>query len=456
MLYTTGKLIIKDFKMKKTTLWLGYSFLFTSIIYFSSGGWLTLFSNASALMWREEFVLLSGVIAYVLMTLSMLIAARFAWLDRAMGGLDKAYGLHKWAGIFATLAVILHWLGENAPKWMVKLNWIAHPGLLGSETTNAQWQINLFKSGVIIGEWSFYLLVVFVCLALIQKVSYHHFRLIHKIFPYIYIASAYHVITAMLKTNWWNTPAAWLLVALSVIGIACAFASIFKQIGKPKKIKAVISRIHQFKNDLLEIDIHIPGRSFQHQAGQFAFVSFAHDPEPHPFTIASFGKNTSTLRFAIKALGDFTNNMFHQVQVGQTVELEGPYGQFIFNQESSRQIWIAGGIGITPFLSRLETLAHKHSQTIDLWYCAKDEANHAYPHHLDELCKETKVTLHRINSSSGKRLTAEMLNITEQDLRCTSIWFCGPQSFAETLKKDLRKMGFPVHTNFYQENFSWR
>ena len=51
---------------------------------------------------RDQLILLTGLSAYAVMTLIMLLAVRPMWLETRLGGLDKMYRLHKWSGILAT------------------------------------------------------------------------------------------------------------------------------------------------------------------------------------------------------------------------------------------------------------------------------------------------------------------------------------------------------------------
>ena len=52
--------------------------------------------------------------------------------------------------------------------------------------------------------------------------------------------------------------------------------------------------------------------------------------------------------FSIKGLGDYTRRLPKQLFPGQMVTVEGPYGRFDFRGDCPRQLWLAGGIGITP------------------------------------------------------------------------------------------------------------
>lgn len=107
-----------------------------------------------------------------------------------------------------------------------------------------------------------------------------------------------------------------------------------------------------------------------HDAGQFAFVNFDDPEDAHPFTISSAWADDGLLTFTIKGLGDYTRALATSL-VGQGVVVEGPYGRFNFLGDHRLQIWIGGGVGITPFIARLNGLAHEgHSERIDLFYYA--------------------------------------------------------------------------------------
>lgn len=69
----------------------------------------------------------------------------------------------------------------------------------------------------------------------------------------------------------------------------------------------------------------------------------------HPYTIASGRwEETSRITFVVKDLGDHTHRLHEQLRVEQAVRVEGPYGCFTFDDGRVHQIWIGGGIGVTP------------------------------------------------------------------------------------------------------------
>jgi predicted ferric reductase len=61
---------------------------------------------------RQEALYLSGLLSIALMSLAMLLATRPTWLESSLGGMDRVYRTHKWAGILAISFAALHWLIE--------------------------------------------------------------------------------------------------------------------------------------------------------------------------------------------------------------------------------------------------------------------------------------------------------------------------------------------------------
>src|SRR5262249_194321 len=97
--------------------------------------------------------------------------------------------------------------------------------------------------------------------------------------------------------------------------------------------------------------------------------------EWHPFTISSV-PGDSSLSITVKSLGSYTGNMIKLLsgQSGVPAMVEGAYGRFSFRNFSNlNQIWVAGGIGITPFLSMAHDLGEGQC-SVDLYYSVKTEA----------------------------------------------------------------------------------
>ncbi|WP_051683863.1 ferric reductase-like transmembrane domain-containing protein [Blastococcus sp. URHD0036] len=105
-------------------------------------------------------------------------------------------------------------------------------------------------------------------------------------------------------------------------------------------------------------------RPFRFRAGQFAWILPGRSPFTltyHPFSMSS-STHSSRVEFTIKQVGDFTDSI-RGLRVGDTVYVDGPHGSFTLERHPGMGfVFIAAGVGVTPFLSMLSTLADQGDQ----------------------------------------------------------------------------------------------
>jgi predicted ferric reductase len=349
----------------------------------------------------------------------------------------------------------MHWMLEWLPENLAKAGWIAGPNRpRGPRGEPDQW-IELAK---VVGEWAGYILLALVVIALVRRIPYRWFRLVHKAFGLVFLAGAFHGLM-QLPADYWQSPLGWLTTAVAAVGIVPALLSLAGRIGRKRQHAASIEAIRQHPGQLLEIVVRPLAGWPGHRAGQFLFINFAQRGEgAHPFTIASdWNSQEGTLTLAIKALGDFTRALPSLVQPGQRITLEGPYGRFDFAPAASEhQVWVAGGIGVTPFLARLGELAREHGGgkiNADFFYSTPQMAPDEFPSALAERCAAAGVRLHRRMTERDGTLTAQEIAACLQP--GSSVWFCGPAAWGKSLGKALIAGGLSPAA-FHQEAFDFR
>ncbi|MEQ9547650.1 MAG: hypothetical protein RIK85_16750 [Marinobacter sp.] len=146
--------------------------------------------------------------------------------------------------------------------------------------------------------------------------------------------------------------------------------------------------------------------------------------------------------------------------MGQTVKIEGPYGCFNFNRRNRKyhQIWIAGGIGLTPFLAWLEAIGTNTvtAPDADLHYCTRNADQDPMVERLRELCRDfPDINLHIHDSSKGEAFSAEKLSADEHTDAGAEVWFCGPAGLGQAIRKGLRAAPFRL-SRFHKEDFQFR
>lgn len=409
---------------------------------------------------RSSLVNYTGILAMGAMSVGVFLAIRSKRLEPFLGGLDKSYRLHKWLGITALVVSVVHWLWVKGPKWMVGWGWMEKPvrkAPPAGEVLPAIFQFFRSQRGLAenLGEWAFYAAVVLIVLALIKLFPYRWFFKTHRLLAVVYLVLVFHSVVLM-KTGYWSTPLGPLMALLMLAGTFAAGASLLRRIGRPRRALGSVAELVQHRdNRVLGVDVQLKDRWPGHSAGQFAFVTFDPNEGPHPFTISSAWHDDGKLRFLIKGIGDYTAALPQALKVGAPVTVEGPYGTFDFRGSQPGQIWVAGGIGITPFIARMQARAkHADARGVDLFYstAAPDQA---FIDKLQQLAKRADVRLHVLVSGKDARLDTERLCQLVPQWQQTNVWFCGPAGFGQALRQGLLARGLPAE-DFHQELFDMR
>lgn len=408
-------------------------------------------SSMDVWVWRKQLIYWTGLASFLLMTLIMVLAVRPKWLEKPMGGLDKMYQVHKWAGIWAVSLAVTHYGLKLAKD---PLLWIFEQGVKEPRLKNF---LEIFRgSAKDLGEWAVWIFAIMVLIALWKRFPYHIFRYLHKAMAVFYLVIVFHSIV-LTPTQWWLQPAGVLVALATVIGAYCAWLSLTGTIGRSRTYAGHVLAVKKYDASTFELTCQLPA-SWRHQAGQFAFLRFAGLSEPHPFTIASADHADGQVRFSIKALGDYTADLARTIEIGQQVQVEGPYGNFTLPKAKAgrEQIWIAGGIGVTPFIAWLEALQQQPDKApkARLYYCVNNAQEGVFAERLQQLCAHLpNIKLHIHYSDDEGFLTADKIFAgCAQDVR---VWFCGPYGFSQALRAGMRKLGLSTR-HFHQEAFQMR
>lgn len=415
---------------------------------------------------RGAAVQYSGVIAMAAMSVAMILALRPRWPERWMGGLDKMYRLHKWLGITALTVSVIHWLWAQGPKWAVGWGLLERPARgvrppIENPVEAALAGLRGTAEGV--GEWAFYAAVVLIVLALVRYFPYRLFYKTHRLLALAYLVLVFHAVV-LLNFRDWITPLGLVMAALLAWGTVAAIIVLLRRVGAGRQVEGTIAAIDCYPGvNTLETVIKVPHGWPGHRPGQFAFALSDASEGAHPYTIASgWHEKDPRITFITKELGDHTSRLREKLRVGQKVRVEGPYGCFTFDDDRPRQIWIGGGIGITPFVARMKHMVLKgdapdwpEGQLIDLFHATSDVDETALAK-LAADAEAAKVRLDVLVSPRDGFLTGEKIREAVPDWREASIWFCGPAGFGAALRKDFAAHGFPVEEHFHQELFDMR
>lgn len=391
-----------------------------------------------------------GGLAYLCMSTGIFFSARPRFLEPAFGGLDKMYKLHKWLGVAAFILLLAHF----AASIVVENDLADTPGL---EELEDDGEDNDGLIGVL-GLFSMIGFVILTILTLNRKFPYHHWLPTHRLMGLFYAMVSLHMwlVLSVGEVLPMTSPAGLFLLAAMVVGLA---AFLYKQVIYPL--------LHCYRYEIAEIRtmdrvtelVFSPlSRTLRFRPGQFAFVMVRAKgyKEPHPFTIAS-GTNEPDLRISAKALGDYTRRLQNELQPGTRVSINGPYGCFNPTLVKGHQVWIAGGIGVTPFLSALRSMPPDRSGIIRFYYCVRRLEDAVYLDELQQLARQHRdIAIKTVVSGFGDRMSIDRLkDDLDRPLPDWSYFFCGPSGLGRSLFANLREAGVPK-AKLHREEFKMR
>ncbi len=362
---------------------------------------------------------------------NFLMATRAKWVERLFGGLDKMYLIHRRSAIIAVALLILHFV--FVPRDLTEFN----PGKpLGF------YALILILLGVIISAVPFFK----------KKIAYNKWINIHKLMGVFYVMAVIHgfMVFSLIK----ELPITRVYVfGMAILGVVAWIYRAFLYNLFNKKLDYSISSVKSLDDKTAELTLKPTDKALKFIAGQFAFFTFPSisKKEQHPFTISSHPSDEN-LRLVIKGLGDYTDDIANKLRAGEPVKVEGPFGHFS-NQYINKtdQIWIAGGIGITPFLSLAKDISN---QKIKLFWCVNSQSEASNKAELETLAAGNPNFEFVLWDSDNKSyLNADGLGIN--DFNKYAYLICGPEALKQSFMKQLKAKGVNKH-DIYDEEFSFR
>ncbi|MCL2784784.1 MAG: ferric reductase-like transmembrane domain-containing protein [Propionibacteriaceae bacterium] len=364
----------------------------------------------------------------------LFISTRNRLVDWLFHGIDKAYVGHKMTGIMSIVFLIAHVVTFNTRH-----------GFQRGAPREFVWTH--------LGAPALALFVILILFALLtRKIKYESWKRVHALMFIPFVVGVVHYYGSSTFGAFTFAPlSVWMDVMVLIGLISAVYTLVFYPLhGFRYKLEVV--GVARPAKDSLEITAVTHGRKLQVRPGQFAFIKFpSRKIGSHPFTIS--GTDGDRIQFTIKALGDHTRRLVDSVAVGDWFTAAGPYGRFDYSMGTQNQIWIAGGIGITPFRAFLKA-GVPASFSIDLFYAFAEGDQAAYRDELVKLAPQN-VRVHLMDDSVDGFMTAEKIQTLAQVDPGMDVFFCGPTVMRRALTKGLAPVGIPRSAIHY-EQFSFR
>ena len=375
-----------------------------------------------------------GFYATLFFVLNFILATRWRWVERLFGGLDRIYGLHALSGKIALSFVLLHTailVMQAMPNWSTVAAYIV-PGVDIAYTLGLEGTLGL---------------LVLVVLTIWVRLPYEAWLTTHKLMIIPFLGGTLHAIVLQLD---------WYMILVTTIGLIAWTYAVFVYPSRGKGTHATVIQAATHA-DIRELTLR-PDQTVGARPGQFAFLSLAGGAgsgQRHPFSISGLDAD-GHIRLSVRRAGDFTAGLLG-LAVGTRVRLHGPYGSFGYRVSKARgeQVWLAGGIGITPFLSLLQALsAFGSTLPLHLVWSVRTEDQAVYRDEIERLMTrlpEGRFTLH-VSSASG-RLSGT--DLSETGDKKTTYCLCGPSEMMTTIEAQLLDRGVPAR-HIVSEHFAMR
>lgn len=395
-----------------------------------------------------EVSLATGLVALSLLAVAYVLPTRVRALSRTLG-IDVVLGVHRLVGLSALTFVVAHVVTAVAADR-------DNLGLLDVESAPN-------RARAAVGATLAMLLLVVTSVwrrRLIRR--YEAWRAVHIVLAVaaavlagLHVWWLRHLILAP-PMRWWFTVVATLVVAVSLRRWVWRPLQAWR---RPYVVTAVRRESPTVSTLVLHPAGHRGMRRFR--PGQFAWIRMGSTPlgfEEHPFTIASAPRRSGAVEFTIKQLGDFSSAVA-EVGVGDRVWVDGPHGAFSPDHHRSQGlVLIAGGVGITPMISVLRSLAARRDCREHLLFVsarALDEL--LFREEITELADRLRLRVVELLGDphegwTGRTgfLTAEVIAEHLPASRTRLDYFlCGPPAMVSAVDASLRSIGVAprhIHT----------
>lgn len=349
---------------------------------------------------------------------------------------SKVLRIHNWLGKYGTLLIFAHPI-------IITISY--GEAFLYSLVPNLS---NTFNTYVTFGRIAIYVIGVIWLSSFIlrAKLKYRPWKYIHLLsyavipFALLHIPMTGSSYAASLMTRTY-----FMVIVLGFVIFTTIRA--YSWLGLDKKSYNVISNQQINKRVFV---IRLKPASFDNRIavkdGQYVYIKTGVVGENHPFSVVDYNKQSGVISIAYKVYGKFTDKLSH-IHTGKKLLISGPFGDFMddINDETTN-VFIAGGIGITPFISSI----FKSPNNKWVLYFNHDSETSIFVSDIQKIIGTRLIPLYSV--VAGKNLfTRETQDKVLIDALATNItkpinckyYICGPGQQIKSFENALFELGVP-------------
>lgn len=402
----------------------------------------------TAVTLKSVSLYISAIAGYsgIILLLWMYVLGAKSAIGLVFKDLAQVLDIHKKLGKYASLAFLLHPLliiysyGES-----ILYSFIPH-----IDTP--------FEQAVTLGRIAFMILVmIWVGSVLLrEKIGFRPWKYLHYL-AYISLPFALlHVPNIGSQYLAWPAVQSYYsaIVTLFVIFSIIRVSSLLNLDRKPY---TVIKHTQITPYDFV-LTLKPTGTYIEPRLGQYVHLKVGYISEDHPFSITHYDADTHEITLTYRVYGNYTK-FLAKLTTGTEVALGGPYGLFtrsLLSDSADPVVYIAGGIGITPFVQRITDENGQREQW--LFAANRTHAGAVNVNDMERIIGDRCVAIYSqepaMQGEEYGRITEEIFTKYLKNPRAYSYYICGPQGFTAEAMRILRTLGVPKD-KVYTEKFAW-
>jgi predicted ferric reductase len=387
--------------------------------------------------WRSVSIVTAWAGSGLLAATLLLMVREPRWA-RSMGGLERMYRWHHRGGVIAYCLLLIHPLALAAERW--------------NDSPQLAWQA-LAPWAQSWPVWLGWIALAMLMLGLVSTFALHlPYRLWRRLHMMLGAAVVLGLLHGQVILAQGSPLLALIALAAPVLG--------WRLLAGDRGLAAYPYRVAQVEPraaGLVEVTLAPQATPLSAHPGQFVMAAFRAGPgyhgcgEFHPFTLSRIDPG-GTLRLGIKALG-FCTACMQQIPVGTEARLQGPFGTFLPGERRGPRLWIAGGIGIAPFVAALRAGPCAYPTT--LFYFFRTQADAAFVEELQQRTASDPL-LELVASASGEQ-SPEPAPLLQRvhELNRRHVFICGPPAMVQLFTSALGRHGLP-RESIHSESFDFR